>query len=694
MSEPAAAPARPGGALRRLAELVTLTAFAIVQPVLDVTGRSPDFFVYRQATAADMTLLLLLVVLAPPLLLWVAERAVGMVNATAERALHLVFVAGLFAVVAIEVGKQVGPLTGKPLAALAALAGVGLAVLVARSAKLRQVLLYAVPAPLLFALLFVTTTPSGDLIRPAKQAGAAKTTAQGKPPVVVVFFDEFPTRTLLDDKGRIDARLYPNFARLAAASTWYPNATGVSGQTPYAIPAMLTGRYPYKVAAPHYSQFPDNLFTMLGGAYDVRAFESIAQLCPPRLCDQVPTGRATGLRPLIKDTAGIAREIVSPNQARAREGEEFAEAGGSDIPDPKDTAFGLGAGRQNQPDRFTNFVDGLEPLPEPTLHYLHLLLPHTPFRWLPSGRRYVEPPSKFALGRNDPADNGRRNASPGVAEVMKQRLLLQAAYTDGLIGQLIDQMKSTGLWDDALVVITADHGAGLAAGVRSRFLDDTNQPDLSWVPLFVKTPKQAKGAVDTRNEQHVDLIPTIADAAGVEVTWQVDGQSLLGPPRATAEKKWFDSPGRAKTIDVARWQATARTGVAGSARPADGAAGLYAVGPHKALVGKPVSGLDVGPATGMGARLDPALKPDAVKLDGIVPALLWGGLDGAPAPGETWLVAAVNGTVAGSVVAVPVGDGWHFMGLVNDERFRDGANDVVLYTVDGGGTLHPVPWRT
>src|SRR5215218_9352243 len=34
----------------------------------------------------------------------------------------------------------------------------------------------------------------------------------------------------------------PNFARLADQSTWYRNATGVSGFTPWAMPAMLTGR--------------------------------------------------------------------------------------------------------------------------------------------------------------------------------------------------------------------------------------------------------------------------------------------------------------------------------------------------------------------------------------------------------------------------------------------------------------------
>lgn len=677
--------------LRRLGELLALTAFAIAQPVLDVTGRSPDFFVYRRANAATMALLLALVTLGPPLALWLAERLVGLVSRTAERALHLVFVAGLLTVLAVEIGKQTHRLYGRRLALVALVAGCALAVLVARSAKVRQVLVYAAPAPLLFALLFVTTTPSGALVRPARAHTATQTAAAQRPPIVVVFFDEFPVRSLLDDEGHVDASLYPNIAKLAAASTWYPNATGVSGQTPYAIPAMLTGRYPYKVAAPHYTQFPDNLFTMLGGAYDVHAFESIAQLCPPRVCKEVEAGRPTGLKPLIRDIGGVTREIVSPRRPHVREGSDLAENATNDIPDPKDTAFGLGAGKINQSVRFQGFLDSIKPGPKPSLHFLHILMPHTPFRFLPSGRRYPELPQSFPFQRGDPNDKYRRNPSPGVAEVFKQRVLLQVTYTDALVGQLIDRMKATGMWDDSLLVVTADHGAGQVAGEKSRFLDERNPPDLSFVPLFVKRPHQAKGEVDPRNEQHVDLLPTIADVAHAKVTWKVDGQSLLGPPRPTQDKKWYDSPGNPKPIDGAKWYAAAHTGFAAATVRTDaGQEGLFAIGPHRALVGKKVADLTVGAPARVTAKLDPGVAVGKVSLaSGVVPALLYGTLDGAPGTGETWLLVAVNGTVSGSVVALPKGGGWWFMGMTDDAYFHDGANDVRFYAVDGT-TLHPL----
>jgi arylsulfatase A-like enzyme len=37
---------------------------------------------------------------------------------------------------------------------------------------------------------------------------------------------------------------------------------------------------------------------------------------------------------------------------------------------------------------------------------------------------------------------------------------------DTLIGQLLDHLEKTGLYDSALVVITADHGASSGPGCR------------------------------------------------------------------------------------------------------------------------------------------------------------------------------------------------------------------------------------
>ena len=57
--------------------------------------------------------------------------------------------------------------------------------------------------------------------------------------VVFVVFDELPTESLLDGSGRVDAELFPNFARLAATSTWYRNESTVAPYTQTAVPAIV-----------------------------------------------------------------------------------------------------------------------------------------------------------------------------------------------------------------------------------------------------------------------------------------------------------------------------------------------------------------------------------------------------------------------------------------------------------------------
>ncbi len=688
------------GRLRRLAELLTLTAFAFAQPLLDITGRSPDFFLYRRVSPGRMRLLVAAIVLGPPLVLWSAELLVGLVNRTAERAAHLLFCAVLFGILAIEVGKHLHWFTGAPLAAVAVVAGVALAVLVARSPGFRQAVVYATPAPLVFALLFVMTSPAGALVRASgSKGGAGAVAAANRPPIVFLFLDEFPLRALLDDRGKVDPRLYPNFARLAAASTWYPNATGVSGWTPFAAPAMLTGRYPQKAVAPSYIAYPQTLFTLLSGTYDITAYETIAELCPPSICGTANAGRKLGLRALANDTAKLAREIVSPYPSTSNPTEQYVEEAvdatkveGSGQKAPN-AMFRFNQVGKNQPSRFGPFLAGLEPTGRPTLDFLHLLLPHGPWHYLPSGNEYVpRMPNSFPPQPKDDMAPGRTSAEPAMEVLAKQRLMLQLVYTDTLLGGMLDRMKETGLYDDALLIVTADHGSGLTPRTRARQLDPNNSADLASVPLFVKTPHQKKAKVDRRNEQQVDLLPTIADVLNVRIPWDVDGQSMFGPARKTKDKLWYDVPGTAKHVDVAGFADDVPHGYAPQlARPELGKRGLFAVGPLRSWFGKRLAQVSVGGPSAMHATLVPKL--DFAHVDpksGKVPSMLWGGLDRPAGSASTWLLASVNGTIAGSIAAVKAGDGtWKFLGLVDDHYFTAGPAAVSLWAVDGT-TLHQV----
>ena len=184
-----------------LAELFALTGLAIAQPVLDVTGRSPDMFLFRRADRLDILALVAGLILLPALAIWLLEVLAGLVSGTARRLLHLAAVTGLL-VVAVEVVKATTGLRGPGLAAVAAAAGLGGGVVYASLSWPRLWLRFLAPAPVVFALLFLLASPTSALVLPARAATAPVPPVAGAtrelPPVVMILLDEFPLRSLLD----------------------------------------------------------------------------------------------------------------------------------------------------------------------------------------------------------------------------------------------------------------------------------------------------------------------------------------------------------------------------------------------------------------------------------------------------------------------------------------------------------------
>ncbi|HEX3212516.1 MAG TPA: sulfatase, partial [Actinomycetota bacterium] len=133
-----------------LVELFVLSGFAIAQPLLDVTGKSPDFFLFRRADRLDIVLLVLGVTLLPALAIWALEVAVGLVSATVRRFLHLAAIFGLFALLAIQVAKKLTGLRGPALVAVALVAGALAAWLYANWDGLKLWLRDLAPAPVVF----------------------------------------------------------------------------------------------------------------------------------------------------------------------------------------------------------------------------------------------------------------------------------------------------------------------------------------------------------------------------------------------------------------------------------------------------------------------------------------------------------------------------------------------------------------
>jgi len=485
---------------------------------------------------------------------------------------------------------------------------------------------------------------------------SAEAASKGKPPVVLLMFDEFPVDLLLGPDGRIDAGRYPAFAELAKAGYWFPNATTTYDSTTKAIPQIIDGRLPRKDVEPTYRDHHRTIFDMFARrGYAIERVEAATSVCPPRYCPD-----AKGRRP------GILAQLQ--------------------------------AGRRK---RLTSFLASIRPREEATFWLGHMLLPHGPYLFLPSGKQ-------VRAGWKDPIPG--MNSTPGfyapyLALHAQQRLQLQIGFVDRQLGRLIARLRRDGMFDRSLIVVTADHGISSESGVESRRNTDmSNIDEIAPVPLFVKAPRQRRGRAPRTYVRTVDVAPTIADVLGWRLPYPADGRSAFSRVvkrrrHVTMIKREFDGRLRISARELARRRAALlqlrlrRFGSGDWDR-------LYTgIGPNRSLIGLPVANLAAQPASALkativGARTMRAVDPRSP----VLPTQVAGPIAGGD-PGATRDIAiAVNGRVEA------VGRSFHleveadqadragesFAVMVPERAMRPGRNRVEVFEVVGGNSLRPL----
>jgi hypothetical protein len=315
----------------------------------------------------------------------------------------------------------------------------------------------------------------------------------------------------------------------------------------------------------------------------------------------------------------------------------------------------------------------------PTLYYLHVLLPHAPWLYLPDGD------VRAVATANAPGRTGERWWSSQLAVQAWQRHLLQVGYSDRLLGHFIRRLHRVGLWDKALIVVTADHGISFRGGDLRRHATKTNLAELAFTPLFVKLPGQREGrVVDARHVRTVDILPTIASVLGVRIPWRTDGTSALagGSGSRRVDVAGVSAPYSA-TLAQRRNSLARQLGLFGSGSWGPEFAGT---GPYRALVGSSVADLHVS------AQEDAAAKVDSVgskllrafpRRSALVPSPLSGTLSGV-SRGHA-VAVALNGRIAAVSVAYsnPSGGPVRFSELAPESAFHAGRNSIRVFVVSG-----------
>ncbi len=669
-----------------------LWAFAIAQPLFAVLSDGPAFFVAHHCKPLDVCLLVVILCGVLPASIVLAEVLVGLVSRTVRLRVHLGVVALLLTIGFLQVLKRAESVPGIALVAGAIVLGIAGAEVYARLGPVRTFFTGLTPAVIVLPGLFLLNSPVSKIVLDrgqthVQQKGAA---VENPAPVILVILDEFPTTSLMDERRRIDPIRYPSFAALAREATWFRNATTVHPSTTGAIPSMLTGKYPQQPGrppAPTISEYPHNIFTLLAGTYKLYSLDFCTNLCPPVL-NQIPAEFSLWerMRAMASDLWVIYRHLVVPR--------DLIREGFPEISDKWANFRRLVERRAwaDPPGSFREFISGLKPATEPRLYVVHSRFPHRPFEYLPSGKQYIRHSESLTAYTN----GGRWIRDRRIIAREYQRHLLQVGCTDTLIGEMIEHLKQVGLYDEALIVITADHGVCHRPGEYRREIMATNVEDIAWVPLLIKVPYQKEGRISDRNVESVDILPTIAHVLGVEIPWQIDGNHALDPSAPErpqkiiyqcylASHKEFGEPhGKIVVVAALGRESAALRNKLSLFGSGDDPHGLYRLGPHGELVGRPVASLDLRGIVGTKVELeDAASLEDYDPTSGFAPALIRGrlrcGRDLGPAP---HLAVAVNGVIRGVAEVGQITDGvGRFSTIVAEDAFRPGRNDVQVYAV-------------
>jgi hypothetical protein len=660
------------------AQLLGLCALAVAQPLFDLLSDNAEFFVARGSRGLDVVVFTVALALGPPLVLFAAELLAGLAGRRARGALHLVFVAALVALFLLNALNDVERVPTGIQLLVAAYAGAAVAAAVWAFEPAATLVTFSAPAALLFAVLFVTSPGISAIFEPEASGRAAESARDV--PVVMVVFDEFPPNLMLDAKRRIDARRFPNFARLARTSTWYSNATTVADETSEAVPAIVTGQYPVPGRRlPISSQHPDNLFTLLSRTHRLNVQEQITQLCPERLCRGNREDFGGRMGSIASDGWVVWRRLVLPPGLRRGLPDittGWSGFGGSPAAAPatEDTVAAIHADR---PARYRRFLASIDPEDgRPPLDYVHVLLPHVPWWYLPSGRAYGN--GEYMPGLS--ADY-RWTEGEGARFTAWQRMLLQARYVDRLLGDLLRRLTRTGMLDRSVVVVLADHGAAMRPGDFRRRFTARTVGELGPVPLFIKAPGQHHGRTMTKHVRTLDVVPTIAALVGARLPWHTDGHSLAGGayPEPTELRFHRVFGGVDVVASVAALERRRSSAVAeelrlfGTGSPFPGLGGPAR---RDDLVGNPAAQVPARPGDAAPVVASPEQFEDVDPTGQVVPAYVTGGLPGLGAAVHRQVAVEVNGRVAAVGETFDLNGGQAFAVMVPDAVFRRGRNDV------------------
>ena len=167
---------------------------------------------------------------------------------------------------------------------------------------------------------------------------------------------------------------------------------------------------------------------------------------------------------------------------------------------------------------------------QPWFLYLGLIDTHVTWRakqpWM--GKYDGGYKGRFTTEYGDDGPNGSNGKDLTDREKDHVRALYDSnvSYQDDLLGQLVAKLEGWGVWDQTMLIVTADHGDEQWEDGRVGH-GGSSRETLVHVPLLIHYPAMFPTAKITEGTEGIDIVPTLADALGVPTDPEWQGQSLI-----------------------------------------------------------------------------------------------------------------------------------------------------------------------
>ncbi len=332
------------------------------------------------------------------------------------------------------------------------------------------------------------------------QIGACTSIPHERPNVLLVCIDTLRADALGSYGADLDAS--PSLDRIARRGVVFEAAYSTASWTKPSVPSLLTGLLPF-----------DHGVLQAGHSGSDVLDDSIVTLAELLQGAGYATGAFVENAHLIDRYSGLAQGF-----------DTYVEEAG--------TALGV-------TDRFFSWLES--GVRKPFFAYVHVLDTHLPYT--PNAGAFDDPADTARFAEWGMDGSGwklvRRALEDGTAKLsakdtarLRRWYQAEVRWTDAVLGRTFELLEARGLLENTVLIVTSDHGEGF---LEHGSIDHGYGPyaELVHVPLLVAGPVVGTGG--RREQAHVsliDVVPTIAEAAGIAPPEGLPGRSLFDPESA------------------------------------------------------------------------------------------------------------------------------------------------------------------